>query len=398
MLLGSVTGFRSGFLGVFGLFLVVLAPLRAVAEITDAPQVGPTAIKVETIASGLSHPWSLQFLEGGRFLVTERLGRLRVIAADGTLSEAISGLPKIRARGQGGLLDVRLARDFEKTGTIFFSFSDPAGSGLVRTAVARAKLVLEGKGGRLEDLKVIWRQRPAFGTTYHFGSRVVLAKDGSLFVTTGERGQRSSQAQDPSTTVGKVIRINQDGSAYKGNPYFTGGAGKKGWAPSVWSIGHRNIQGATLDRTTGVLWTAEHGARGGDELNHPQAGRNYGWAVISYGRHYSGLKIGVGTAKEGMEQPVYYWDPSIATSGLMIYTGDLFASWKGNIFVGGLNGQLLARLVMKDGPKGREVVAQEELLRGRGQRIRDVRQGPDGAIYVLTDAPDGELLRITPGE
>lgn len=368
------------------------------ADITDAPRSGPSAVKVETVASGLAHPWGLQFLDDGRFLVTERPGRLRVVGADGTLSEPISGVPKVHARGQGGLLDVRLAGDFTESGTIYLSFAEPAGRGLARTAVARAKLVLEGNGGRLEDVTVIWRQKPALGTSHHFGSRIVLANDGSLFITTGDRGHRSKFAQDPSTTVGKVIRINPDGSGHKDNPKQIGWPLHKDWAPEVWSIGHRNIQGAVLDTLSGGLWTVEHGARGGDELNLPLSGANYGWAEISYGRHYSGLRIGLGSAKEGMEQPVYYWDPSIATSGLEIYTGDLFAGWKGNLLVGGLGGAVLVRLVMGDGPDGPTVVGQEELLRGLGERVRDVRQGPDGAVYVLTDDARGALLRISPGQ
>ncbi len=398
MLFGFDRGLKPGFTGFLALVGVGMASGPLLADITDAPKAGQSSIKVETVASGLASPWGLQFLSGGRFLVSERPGKLRVVSADGSISKPVSGVPKVYARGQGGLLDVRLAPDFEKTGTIYLSFSEKTKSGRSRTAVACAKLILEGDGGRLEDVKIIWRQKPEIGTAHHFGSRIVIAKDGSLFVTLGDRGQQSKYTQDPSTTVGKVVRINTDGSAHQDNPKFKGGPKYKKWAPEVWSMGHRNIQGAALDKASGALWTAEHGARGGDELNQPRSGRNYGWAEISYGRHYSGLKIGAGTKKAGFEQPVYYWDPSIATSGLMIYTGDLFPQWKGNIFVGGLNGQLLARLVMKDEPKGREVVAEEALLRGRGQRIRDVRQGPDGAVYVLTDAPEGDLLRITPGK
>ena len=361
------------------------------AEITDAPRAPASNVKVATIAKGLSNPWGMQFLPDGRFLVTERSGNLRIVSQDGMISKPIEGLPKIRARGQGGLLDVRLAPDFDTSGIIYMSFAERDRLGRHRTSVMRSKLVLGNGDARLDDVEVIWRQTPAVGAVHHYGSRIVVAKDGSLFVTTGDRGGRSKYAQDASTTIGKVVRINTDGSAHKDNPK------KDGWAPEVWSMGHRNIQGAVLDQSSGALWTVEHGARGGDELNQPQAGRNYGWAIISYGRHYSGLKIGEGNAKAGMEQPVYYWDPSIATSGLEHYTGELFADWKGNFLVGGLGGSQLQRLVMGRDERGPTVVAQEVLLGDLGERIRDVRQGPDGAVYVLTDDSDGMLLRLSPG-
>ncbi|MCH9808414.1 MAG: PQQ-dependent sugar dehydrogenase [Alphaproteobacteria bacterium] len=365
-----------------------VAPTAAYAGITDAPRAAKTSLSVETIASGLVNPWGLQFLPDGRMLVTEKPGRIRIISTDGKKSAPVSGLPKVYARGQGGLLDVRLATDFASSGTIFFSYSEPRRGGKAGTTVARAKLVLDGSsgGGRLENVTVIYRQTPAIRSSHHFGSRIVIDNEGMLFVTTGDRGSQSKKAQDPSVPIGKVLRITPDGKPAPGNPT------KPGWAPEVWSIGHRNLQGAVLDPATGALWTVEHGARGGDELNQPQAGKNYGWPVISYGRHYSGGKIGVGRKKAGLEQPVYYWDPSIATSGLELYTGDLFAGWKGNLLVGGLAGARLARLILENG----KVVAEEKLLTDRGDRIRDVRQGPDGAIYVLTDDRTGDLLRLTP--
>lgn len=367
---------------------LMMPPLAsALAEQTDAPEAGPTKIKVETVASGLENPWGLQFLPDGRLLVTERPGRLRVVGKDGKLSKPISGVPKVYARNQGGLLDVRLSPSFADDGVIFLSYSEPREGGEAATAAARARLILEDGGGRLEDVEVIFRQQPPFKSNIHFGSRIVPDKEGALFITTGERGQ-FNPAQDPGVTVGKVIRIKPDGSIPDDNPKLDG------WAPEVWSIGHRNIQGAVLDEATGQLWTVEHGARGGDELNRPEKGKNYGWPVISYGRHYSGEKIGEGTKKAGMEQPVYYWDPSIAVSGLELYTGDLFPDWKGNFLVGGLAAGHLARLVMKDG----QVVGEEKLLTERGDRIRDVRQGPDGAVYVLTDHRDGAILRLTPAE
>jgi glucose/arabinose dehydrogenase len=366
--------------------LVALAATNTRAEQTNAPAAKPTPITVETVASGLENPWGLAFLPDGRLLVTERPGRLRVVTREGAISEPIAGVPAVAAQGQGGLLDVALAPDFAESGVIFLSYAEQRDGSKNGTSVARAKLVLDEAGGRLTDLSVIFRQAPAWKSTYHFGSRLVFARDGSLFVTTGERNHAREEAQNPANHLGKVIHIMPDGTPAPDNPKL------EGWDPKVWSIGHRNIQGAALDPVTGALWTAEHGARGGDELNHPEAGKNYGWPVITYGRDYSGAKIGEGTAKAGLEQPVYYWDPSIAVSGLTFYTGDLFPDWKGNIFVGGLNGAQLQRLVLLDG----KVVAHEKMLADLGERIRDVRQGPDGALWVLTDSGDGKLLRLMP--
>jgi len=367
-----------------------LASGAAAAVITDAPAPPkPSKVKVETFAEGLENPWGLQFLPDGRLLVTERPGRMRIVSKDGRLSPPIAGVPKVAAVGQGGLLDVLLAPDFEKSGTIYFSYGEPRGEGKNGTSVARAKLVLDNKSGHLEDLKVIFRQQPAFKSPYHFGSRLVWAKDGTLFITTGERNFGRQEAQNPANDLGKVIRINPDGSIPDDNPKLPG------WAPEVWSIGHRNMQGAALRPGTGQLYTVEHGARGGDELNRPEKGKNYGWPIITYGIDYSGEPIGEGiTAKKGMEQPVYYWVPSIATSGLAFYTGDLFPDWQGDAFVGGLAGQHIERLIF-DGDK---IAGAELLLADQGKRIRDVRSGPDGALWVLTDDDDGEVLRITPAK
>ena len=360
--------------------------IPAQAAQTNARSAPSTPVKVETVVKGLSHPWGLQFLPDGRMLVTERDGRLRLAGTDGALSAPVAGVPEVHARGQGGLLDVRLAPDFATSAVIYLSYSEPReGWGKSGTTVARARLVLANGSGRLDDVKAIFRQEPAQSTSHHYGSRIVPAPDGKLFITTGERGQ-GDLAQDPVALLGKIIRINPDGSLPDDNPK------KPGWAPQIWSIGHRNIQGAAIDPASGLLWTVEHGARGGDELNQPQAGRNYGWPVISYGRNYSGSKIGEGTKKDGMEQPVYYWDPSIATSGLAFYDGALFPGWKGNILVGCLAGARLSRLVIRGG----EVVAEEVLLAERGERIRDVRVGPDGAVYVLIDESDGSILKLTP--
>jgi glucose/arabinose dehydrogenase len=284
------------------------------------------------------------------------------------------------------LLDVAVGPDFAASGVIFLSYAEPRQNGKNGTSVARARLVMEGDGGRLDGLKVIFRQEPAYASSAHFGSRIVFAGDGSLFVTLGERFIARDEAQNPGNHLGKLVRIMADGTPFPGNP------SRRGWRPEIWSIGHRNVQGAALHPSSGKLWTAEHGARGGDEINIPEAGKNYGWPVISYGRNYDFSKIGVGTAKEGMEQPIYYWDPSIAPSGATFYTGASFAEWTGNLFVGALAGQALHRLVLD----GERVVGEEVLLGNLGERIRDVHQGPDGALWLLTDNAAGRILRLVP--
>ena len=331
----------------------------------------------------------MQFLPDGRILVTERPGRMRIIDKNGKPSAPITGLPHVVEGGQAGLLDVLLAPDFATSGLIYFSYSEPRGFFKNGTSVARAKLTLDGTGGSIADGTIIFRQEPAIFGRHHFGSRLVWAKDGTLFITTGERATERDSAQDLTTHLGKVIRVNADGSIPKDNPFYAQSSKRN----EIWSYGHRNMQGAALNPATGELWTTEHGAQGGDELNIPRPGKNYGWPIITWGIDYDGTKIGEGTAKEGLEQPVYYWKPSIGTSGLAFYTGDLFKNWKGNVLAGGLAGSVLERLVLD----GEKVVAVEHLLTGRGDRIRDVRVGPEGAVYVLTDAPDGRLLRLTPG-
>src|SRR5947207_7430487 len=289
------------------------------AQITKAPsQKTKQAFKVETFAKGLVHPWGLAFLPDGRLLVTERPGRLRIVGKDGKLSAPLQGVPKVYASGQGGLLDVQTGPYFATSGAVYLSYADPRDGSRNGTSVARSKLVADGDGGRLEDVKVIFRQEPSYSSAQHFGSRLVFVRDGSLFVTLGERYSARDEAQNPANHLGKLVRIMPEGSPYAGNPK------KPGWRPEIWSIGHRNVQGAALNPATGKLWTIEHGARGGDEINIPEAGKNYGWPVISYGRNYDFTKIGVGTHKDGMEQPLYYWDPSIAPSGAAFYTGDLF--------------------------------------------------------------------------
>ena len=368
----------------------------ASAEITNAPKaVTKTALKVETLASGLSHPWGMQFLGPRRLLVTERSGSMRLVtvpdAPSGTpgsarLSAPISGVPKVSAQGQGGLLDVALAPDFDRSRLVYFSYAELRDGRNNGTTLARARLLETEDAGRLENVEVIFRQEPSYASQAHFGSRIVFAGDGSLFLTMGDRFTARDEAQNPANHLGKLVRLAADGKPYAGNPKLPG------WRAEIWSIGHRNVQGAALNPATGKVWTIEHGARGGDEINVPEAGRNYGWPIITYGRDYSGAKIGIGTEKAGLEQPIYYWDPSIAPSGAAFYTGDLIPEWKGNLFVGALAGRALHRLVLD----GERVVGEETLLADQGKRIRDVRQGPDGALYLLTDENDGAVLRLGP--
>lgn len=381
-----VAGFRSKLVCLMlGAWTMGCAPSPVQGQAPRSPTPASTqgVLGVETIAAGLEHPWGLALLPDKRMLVSERPGRLRLVGPDGRLSEPLGGLPQIYASGQGGLLDVVLSPQFEKDRLVYFSFAE-SGSGGAGTAVGRGRL---GERG-LEETQVIWRQQPKVSGSNHWGSRIVFRPDGTMFVTLGERFNHSDKAQDLSTTLGKIVRINSDGSVPSDNPFVK----RAGARPEIWSYGHRNVQAAALHPETGQLWTVEHGARGGDELNQPQAGKNYGWPVISYGVHYSYLKIGEGTAKEGMEQPVYYWDPVIAPSGMIFYTGDLFAGWRNNIFIGSLTPGLLVRLVMKDG----KVAQEERYLADLGDRIRNVRQGGDGSLYLLTDSRNGKILRITP--
>ncbi len=367
----------------------LLGTTGAGAEQTKAPPPAKrSAIRVETITRALAHPWALQFLPDGRMLVTERDGALRIVTRTGQVSQPLRGLPAVSSGGQGGLLDLALAPDFATTRRFYFTFAEPRGAGTNGTAVGRARLVLEGTTGRVEDAGVIFRQEPASSGGLHFGSRIAIARDGRLFVTLGERFQRD-HAQDLGRHWGKVVRIEPDGKVPGDNPFVARSDAK----PEIWSYGHRNPQSAAIHPETGKLWTVEHGARGGDEVNIPAAGKNYGWPVITYGRDYSYLPIGVGTAKEGMEQPIYYWDPSIAPSGMAFYTGDLFPGWKGSLFVGSLVLRHLSRLILD----GEKVVGEEQLLLDLGERIRDVRQGPDGAIWILTDEAPGRLARLVPG-
>ncbi|HXH85056.1 MAG TPA: PQQ-dependent sugar dehydrogenase [Candidatus Tectomicrobia bacterium] len=365
---------------------VALAALPAVGQ--EAPRsptpepVKPPARTVD-VARGLVHPWGLAFLPDGRLLVTERPGRLRIVAPGGKLSPPLNGVPEVLARGQGGLLDVALSPRFADDRLVYLSYAEP-GEGGAGTAVARGRLA----DGGLEGVQVIWRQQPKVRGNNHWGSRLVFRPDGTLFVTLGDRFSYSEMAQDLSNTVGKLVRIAPDGSAPRDNPFV----GREGARPEIWSYGHRNVQAAALD-ARGQLWTVEHGARGGDELNRSQPGRNYGWPVISYGVHYSGARIGVGTARPGMEQPVYYWDPVIAPSGAVFYSGDAFPDWRGDLLVGSLRPGGLVRLRIAD---GRVVQEERYVVIDPGERIRDVRQGPDGLIYLLTDDANGRIVRLEP--
>ncbi|QGW82159.1 PQQ-dependent sugar dehydrogenase [Variovorax paradoxus] len=345
-------------------------------------------IRPETISSGLENPWGVAFLPDGRFAVTERAGRLRVIAADGKISAPVAGLPAIAAGGQGGLLDVLADSAFDKNRTLYFCFSEPAAGGSANsTALARAQLSKDG--AKLENLRIIFSQQPKVASRNHFGCRIVEARDGTLFLTLGDRYSRKEDAQKLDSHIGKVVRIAKDGTVPKDNPFV----GRAGALPEIWSYGHRNGQGAALG-PDGRFWMTEHGPQGGDEINVPQAGRNYGWPVITYGENYGGGKIGDGiTSKDGLEQPLHYWVPSIAPSGMAFLTSDRYgAGWKGNLFVGSLKFGYLDRIELKDG----KVAAEHKLLADGRARIRDVKQGPDGLLYVLTDESDGKLLRLRP--
>jgi glucose/arabinose dehydrogenase len=343
-------------------------------------------LRVEAIAKGLDHPWGLAFLPDGRMLVTERPGRMRIVTRDGKLSPAIDGVPRVRASGQGGLHDVVLDRDFANNKTIYFCFAEPAQGG-GRTAMARAKLSDDG-APKLDDVKVIFRQEGPLSSGNHYGCRIVQGRDGNLWLTMGDHFTQRDEAQNLANHIGKIVRVTPDGAAPPDNPFV----GRNDARPEIWSYGHRNAQGAALHPETGKLWEHEHGPKGGDEVNVPLAGKNYGWPVIGYGVNYDGTRAHESSAKPGMEQPIKYWVPSIAPSGMAFYTADLFPAWKGNLFVGALAAQLLVRLELD----GEKVTREERLLSNLGQRIRDVRQGPDGAIYLLTDAGNGQILRVSP--
>lgn len=346
-------------------------------------------VRPETVATGLQNPWAVAFLPEGRFLVTERPGRMRVLEADGKVNPSLAGLPAIATGGQGGLLDVVTDADFAKNRTVYFCYSEP-GEGGNSTALARASLSVDRS--RLEQVQVLFSQKPKFASSAHFGCRILETRDGKLLLSLGERFHRKDDAQTLDNHHGKTVRINKDGSVPADNPFV----GKAGALPEIWSYGHRNPQGAAL-APDGTYWLVEHGPQGGDEINLPQPGRNYGWPVITYGENYGGGKIGDGlTQKAGMEQPLHYWVPSIAPSGMAFVTSDRYgAAWKGNLFVGSLKFSYLDRIELAAPYKGK-VVRESKLLADLGQRIRDVRQGPDGLLYVLTDSSNGRMLRLLP--
>jgi aldose sugar dehydrogenase len=360
------------------------APRGAVAQKASLP------IKPVTLAHGLQHPWGLVFLpefaRDGAMLVTERPGRLRKVTAKGQVGPPITGVPKVDARGQGGLLDVALDPKFADNALVYLSYSEP-GEGDERgrngTAVARGRL----DGDRLADVQVVFRQKPKIASTNHFGSRLVFAPDGRLFVTLGERFSERNEAQNLGNHIGKVVRIEADGRVPADNPF----AKMPGAAPEVWSYGHRNVQGAALHPASGQLWTCEHGPQGGDEVNVDEPGKNYGWPLITHGREYvTGAKIGEGSEKAGVEPPVTYWVPSIAPSGMAFLKSERYPGWQGSLFVGALRAQCLVRLALD----GRKVAREERLLTTFFERIRDVRQGPDGWLYLLTDNEDGRVVRL----
>ncbi|WP_322515870.1 PQQ-dependent sugar dehydrogenase [Rhodopseudomonas palustris] len=349
---------------------------------------GPLA--VETFAQNLDRPWALAFLPEGRVLVTERPGRMRVVSAQGALSPPLQGVPEVWAAGQGGLLDVVTDKDFAANRTIYFCYAERTNQGGRsggRTAVARAALT-DGDAPRLDGVKVIFRQDGPLSSGNHYGCRIAQGGDGHLFVTLGDHFSFRDQAQTLDNHLGKIVRIATDGAVPKDNP-FVGRAGAK---PEIWSYGHRNAQSLAVNPADGALWEIEHGPRGGDEVNIIQLGKNYGWPVIGYGIDYSGAKIHEATTKPGMEQPVKYWVPSIAPSGMAFYTAKLFPKWAGSLFTGALSGKMLVRLSLA----GDKVIGEERLLQALNERIRDVRQGPDGALWLLTDSAAGRILRITP--
>jgi glucose/arabinose dehydrogenase len=367
------------------LSLILLGSLAlSVSACADADDDERSDLDLVTVTAGLEHPWGMAFLPDGRVLVTERPGRLRIIERDGQKGPPLAGVPAVDARGQGGLLDVELDPAFAVNRLVYLSYSEPreGGNG---TSVARGVL----EESNLAAVQVIFRQQPAMQGGHHFGSRLVFARDGTLFITLGERNVGRAQAQTLDNTIGKIVRVNPDGSIPSDNPFV----GRNGALPEIWSYGHRNVQGAALHPVTGELWANEHGPKGGDELNRVLPGRNYGWPTVSYGVEYSGAKISDSGTAPGIEPPVHYWVPSIATSGLMFYTGQQFPAWRGSAFVGGLKSQQLVRLVLD----GDRVVEEERLLRGvLKERVRDVEQGPDGYIYLLTDEDNGRLLRLQP--
>lgn len=377
-----------------GLMTAALA-LAGCLDAADAGAVDRTVrtekatVSVKTVASGLDHPWGLAFLPDGRMLVTEKEGNLRIVTADGRISPPLKGVPAVDDREQGGLLDVALDPGFAQNRLVYLSFSEPGPNGTTSTAVARGALSEDGTA--LTGTRVIFSQKPKVQSHKHYGSRLVFDRQGHLYVTLGERSEERfrTQAQDLDSHLGKVVRINPDGSVPADNPFTN----RPGALPEIWSYGHRNVQGAALHPQTGALWINEHGPRGGDEVNVPQPGRNYGWPVVSYGVNYDRSPVGTGkSSAPGMEEPVHHWTPVIGASGMTFYTADAIPGWTGSLFNGGLASREVVRLELD----GTRVTHEERMFRDLGRRIRQVSQGPDGALYLLTDASDGEILRIAP--
>lgn len=341
--------------------------------------------RVETVTDGLSYPWSVAFLPGGDFLVTERDGKLWRIGKAGKKTE-IAGIPEVQAQGQGGLLEIALSPDFEKDSLIYLSYAGGTRFSF-NTELATARLDL--KNHTLSDLKVIFKAEPKISGGNHFGGKILFLDDGTLLLTLGERN-RKEKAQETDHHLGKIVRLNRDGTVPEDNPF----TGKEGFRPETYTYGNRNVQGIALQPGTGRIWEHEHGPKGGDEVNILKPGANYGWPAITYGVNYTGFKITDKTEAPGMEQPVIHWTPSIAPSGMTFYDGDRFPQWKGDIFVGALAGTHLRRLEVRDD----KIIAQEVLLADMEERIRDVRTGPDGYIYLLTDSHDGRLIRLSPAD
>ena len=364
-------------------FLLLAACAASSASSAQVFETEQETLRAEVVAGGLRHPWAAAFLPDGSVLITERPGTLRLIRNGALDPEPVAGTPEVHARGQGGLLDIAAHPRFEENRWIYLSYAAPAPDG-AHTAIARGRLDERS----LRDVEVIFRAWNSGRGGRHFGSRLAFGPDGKLYATVGERGD-SDLAQDPSTHHGTVVRLNDDGSVPVDNPFLD----EAGTLPEIFTLGHRNAQGLAIRPQTGEIWVSEHGPRGGDEVNRLRAGANYGWPIITHGRAYSGFPIGEGTAKEGLEQPVYQWTPSMAPSGTAFYSGDLFPAWRGNLFVGALKFRYLSRLTLE----GDRIVGEERLFGDAFGRIRDVRQGPDGALYLLTDDPrNGQFIRIVP--
>jgi glucose/arabinose dehydrogenase len=339
-------------------------------------------VSIEVVARGLENPWGLAFLPDGRMLVTEKAGRLRIVTSKGEISKPIANVPRVAARGQGGLLDIAPSPGFARDQTIFFSYSEAGQSGEAGTAMARARLANDNE---LSDVRVIFGQTPKVDGGQHFGSRIAFARDGAVFLTTGDRG-KFDPAQDVTNTIGVVVRLNGDGSPLKDNPFV----GQERARPDIFSYGHRNIQGAAIHPRTGALWVHEMGPRGGDEINIVAAGRNYGWPLVSWGSHYSGIPIAKPSTRPDLTDAIYHWTPSIAPSGMAFYEADLFPKWRGSLLVGALAGRMLVRLTLN----GDKVTGEERIA--LNARIRDVDVGPDGAVYLITDESNGRILRLSP--